>query len=345
MSKKNSSVNLKNGFKESKILSDIFSSFKRKLDFLNQKKYLVAVSGGPDSLALVALAKAYSFYKKSKFFYVLVDHNIRKNSGKESIKVKKILKKNKINLKIFLNKKKIVKNVQAEARKSRYEILLNYCKKHKIKVLITAHNLEDQVETFFIRLSRGSGLKGLSSMKTITKINSQVKLYRPLLDTKKTFLIKISKSVFGTYIKDPSNKNQKFLRTKVRNLKKHLENSGIKYDQIFKSISNLSISKNTLDGYLNKVFKELIKKQNKEISINFKKYSELNDDTKIAIINESIKKIKKNYYDLRSKKVENLIKNLNKKNFKKSTLGGCIFFKKNGNLCLKPENPKILAQI
>jgi tRNA(Ile)-lysidine synthase len=213
---------------------------------------------------------------------------------------------------------------------------LNYCKKHKIKVLITAHNLEDQVETFFIRLSRGSGLKGLSSMKTITKINSQVKLYRPLLDTKKTFLIKISKSVFGTYIKDPSNKNQKFLRTKVRNLKKHLENSGIKYDQIFKSISNLTISKNTLDGYLNKVFKELIKKQNKEISINFKKYSELNDDTKIAIINESIKKIKKNYYDLRSKKVENLIKNLNKKNFKKSTLGGCIFFKKNGNLCLKP---------
>ncbi len=337
MSKKNSSVNLKNGFKESKVLSEIFLNFKRKLDSLNKKKYLVAVSGGPDSLALVALAKAYSFYKNSKIYYVLVDHNIRKNSGKESIKVKKLLKKNKINLKILLNKKKIVKNVQAEARKSRYGILSNYCKKHKIKVLITAHNLEDQVETFFIRLSRGSGLKGLSSMKTITKLNSQVKLYRPLLDIKKTFLIKISKSVFGTYIKDPSNKNQKFLRTKIRKLKKHLESSGIKYDKIFKSISYLSISKNTLDGYFNKIFKELIKKKNKEILINFKKYSELGNDTKIALINECIKQIKKNYYDLRSKKVENLIKNLSKKKSKKWTLGGCIFIKKDGNICLKPE--------
>ena len=52
---------------------------------------------------------------------------------------------------------------------------------------------------------------------------------------------------------------------------------------------------------------------------------------------KSIKKLKKNYYDLRSKKVVNLIKNLKKKNFKKSTLGGCIFFKKGENLCLKIE--------
>ena len=58
---------------------------------------------------------------------------------------------------------------------------------------------------------------------------------------------------------------------------------------------------------------------------------------KIALINQSIKELKKNYYDVRSKKVENLIENLDKKNFKKSTLGGCIFFKKDANLCLKVE--------
>ena len=59
MSKKNSSVNLKNGFKDYKDLSTIFLNFKSKLDLLKKKKYLVAVSGGPDSLALVALTKAY----------------------------------------------------------------------------------------------------------------------------------------------------------------------------------------------------------------------------------------------------------------------------------------------
>jgi tRNA(Ile)-lysidine synthase len=337
MSKKNSSVNLKNGFKDFKDLSSIFINFKNKLDLLNKKSYTIAVSGGPDSLALAALTKAYSNIKKIKFKYVLVDHNIRKNSAKEAKQVKSLLKKNKINLNIILNKKKITKNIQSLARNRRYEILSNYCRKNKINTLITAHNLEDQVETFFIRLSRGSGLQGLSSMNYLSKIDNKVNLYRPLLDIKKKFLIKISKIVFGKYFKDPSNKNLKYLRTKIRNLKKPLEKSGIEYRQIIKSINNLASSKATLDDYLKKIFKETIKKKRKEIFINFEKFKEHNKEIKIALINESIRRLKNNYYNSRTKKVENLIKNLENTNFKKSTLGGCIFILKNGNLCLNIE--------
>ncbi len=337
MSKKNSNVNLKNGFKNFNDLSGIFINFRKKLDSLNKKNYLVAVSGGPDSLALAALAKYYSYIRNTKFHYVLVNHNIRKNSNREAEKVKKILKKININLKIFKNKKKITQNIQAEARNTRYKILNNYCRNNKIKVLITAHNLEDQVETFFIRLSRGSGLRGLSAMKLLSKLDGQASLFRPLLDIKKKFLIKITKNVFGNYIKDPSNKNIKFLRTKVRNLKKPLENSGISYEKIFKSIHNLSISKATLDEYFEVTFKNLIKKAKGEILIKFRKYDALNNDAKMALINESIRRLKKNYYDSRSKKVINLIKNIGKKDFKKSTLGGCIFSKKGENLCLKVE--------
>ena len=113
MSRKNSSVNLKNGFKDYKDLSAIFLNFKSKLDSLREKKYLVAVSGGPDSLALVALTKAYNFCKKTTFYYLLVDHNIRKNSSQEAKKVKNLLKKEHLNLKVLLNKKKIIKNIQA----------------------------------------------------------------------------------------------------------------------------------------------------------------------------------------------------------------------------------------
>ena len=337
MSKKNSSVNLKNGFKDYKDLSAIFLNFKNKLDSLKKKKYLVAVSGGPDSLALVALTKAYTYYKKTKFYYLLVNHNIRKNSRQEAKKVKNLLKKEYLNLKVSLNKKKITKNIQAEARNVRYDILKRFCKKNNIKIILTAHNLEDQVETFLIRLSRGSGLKGLSSMKSLNKIDNQVSLFRPLLDTQKQFLIKISKTIFGKYFKDPSNKNEKYLRTRVRNLKKPLEKSGIKYEKIFKSIQNLSQSKKTLDGYLSNIFKEFIKRSNSEILINFKKYKDLNKDIKIAVINQSIKQLKNNYYDLRSQKVQNLIRNVEKKDFKNSTLGGCIFFKKGKYLCLKAE--------
>jgi tRNA(Ile)-lysidine synthase len=337
MSKKNSSVNLKNGFKDLKDLSSIFLNFKKKLDNLNKKSYTVAVSGGPDSLALVALSKAYSNLKKTKFSYVLVDHNIRKNSSKEAKQVKNLLKKHQINLIIILNKKKITSNIQSLARNTRYEILSHYCKVNKISTLLTAHNLEDQVETFFIRLSRGSGLKGLASMKSLSVLKSKVNLYRPLLDVKKIFLTKISKIIFGKYFKDPSNKDLKYLRTRVRNLRKPLEKSGIEYEQIIKSINNLAKSKDTLEVYLKNIFKETIKKTKKEVSLNLKKFKEYNQEIKIALITESIKRLKNNYYNQRSKKVENLINNIEKRDFQKATLGGCIFIIKKDYLCLKIE--------
>ena len=337
MSKKNSSVNLKNGFKEFKDLSKIFSNFKSRLNLTNKKKFVVAVSGGPDSLALAALSKAYTYCYKSKFYYVLINHNIRRNSLQEAKKVKNLLQKKQINLKIISNKKKIEKNIQGEARNIRYELLSNFCLKNNIRSLITAHNLDDQVETFLIRLSRGSGLRGLSAMRPKSKISSKIDLYRPLLDTKKEFLIKISKKTFGNFIKDPSNKNLKYLRTKVRTLKKPLEKSGVEYEQIFKSIRNLSDSRDSLDDFLKKEFSKIIKKKDREILINLKKFKKHNNEIKMAIINASIKKLKKNYYDPRAKKVINLIRTIDKKGFKKSTLGGCIFFKKGINLCLKEE--------
>ncbi|MDC0511685.1 tRNA lysidine(34) synthetase TilS [Pelagibacteraceae bacterium] len=337
MSKKNLSVNLKNGFNNFKDLSNIFFDFKNKLDNLKKKSYTVAVSGGPDSLALVALTKAYSYTKTVKFHYVLVNHNIRKNSSQEANQVKNLLKKKKINLVIILNKKKIIKNIQGQARNIRYKILSDFCKKKRVSTLLTAHNLEDQVETFFIRLSRGSGLKGLSAMNYLSKIGNNVNLYRPLLETKKKFLIKISKNIFGKYIRDPSNKNEKYLRTKIRNLKKPLEKSGIEYDQIIRSIKNLASSKMTLDLHFKEIFNEMIKKNKKEILVNFDKLKKFNREIKMAIINESVRQLKKNYYSIRSKKICDLINKFENAKFKQATLGGCIFTIKKGNLCLKAE--------
>ena len=74
MSKKNSSVILKNRFCDFKDLSLIYSNFKNKLDKLKRKSYAVAISGGPDSLALAALSKAYSIRKKQSFimFWLII---------------------------------------------------------------------------------------------------------------------------------------------------------------------------------------------------------------------------------------------------------------------------------
>ena len=133
MSKKNSIVILKNSFIEQEELSIIYSSFKKNLSHLKTNIFLVAVSGGPDSLALAALAKSYNYNNKSKFYFVLVDHKIRKNSSTEAISVKKLLKKFKITLHILKNKKLIKKNIQSEARNIRYDLLKKFCKKKKLE--------------------------------------------------------------------------------------------------------------------------------------------------------------------------------------------------------------------
>ena len=216
-------------------------------------------------------------------------------------------------------------------------MILNFCKKQKISAIITAHNLEDQVETFFIRLSRGSGLTGLSSIQPISKLDKNVKLFRPLLDVKKKFLIRISLNFFGKYFKDPSNKNPKYLRTKVRNLEKPLKKSGIIYDQVIKSINNLASSKAILDDYYQQIFKDISKKSNASILIDFKKFKKLNEEIKIRVINDSIRQLKRNYYNLRSRKVVNLIERIEKKNYSKLTLGGCLILKKEQYLLFKKE--------
>jgi len=338
MSKKNSNVILKNGFKNYEELSYIYSTFKKKLNLFKKKIFLIAVSGGPDSLALTALAKSYNYENKCKIYYVLVDHNLRKNSSREAESVKKLLKKHKITLNILKNKKLIKRNIQSEARGIRYNLLVNFCKKKRIQTILTAHNLEDQVETFFIRLSRGSGLHGLSSMKPINKINGNIHLVRPLLDFKKIQLIKISKVIFGKFYKDPTNKNKKYLRTRIRNLKKSLEKSGISYDQVFQSIKNLASSRDTLDLYFNRIYKNLINKKKNKILINLKSLNSLNQEMKMRVFKKSIKDFTNAYYSPRSKKIFNLINQIKTKKNAKLTLGGCIILREKNHIILKKEN-------
>ncbi len=338
MSKKNSNVILKDCFKNNEELSHIYSSFKKKLKSLKKNFFLVAVSGGPDSLALTALSKAYSYENKCKIYYVLVDHNIRKNSSNEAKSVKRLLKKHQIKLNVLKNTKKITKNIQSEARIIRYDLIVNFCKKKRIKTILTAHNLEDQVETFFIRLSRGSGLQGLSSMKQIYKINGNISLIRPLLDFKKNQLIKISKIIFGRYFKDPTNKNTKYLRTRIRNLKKPLEMSGINYDKIFQSIKNLASSRDTLDFYFNKIYKDIIVKKKNKIYMDLKNFHNINQEMKVMVLKKTIKDFTHSYYATRSKKIINLINQIKEKKNAKFTLGGCIILREKKHIIFQKEN-------
>ena len=126
----------------------------------------MAVSGGPDSLALTFLTKIYALKYNLNCKYFIVDHRLRKESTQEAKRVKKILKNFGIKLEILTWKgKKPLSNIQSLARKKRYELLFLKCKSLKISNLIIGHHLNDLIENFFIRMIRGSGLKGWFLLK------------------------------------------------------------------------------------------------------------------------------------------------------------------------------------
>ncbi|MDA7606134.1 tRNA lysidine(34) synthetase TilS [Pelagibacteraceae bacterium] len=341
MSKKDLSVlNLKKSNLNNKTFL-IYSNFKSYLEkCVKKKNCLVAVSGGPDSLALAVLSKIYSEEKKNRVFFVLIDHGIRPNSSKEAKDVKTLFKKKKINLTILKNRKKIDNNIQSQARDVRYKLLLDFCNKNKIKFILTGHHREDQIETFLIRLSRGSGIQGLSSMKKISSLNTKTKLIRPLLDEKKQYLAVLAKQYFGKFFKDSSNTNQKYLRTKIRGLIKHFEKSGIKHDRIINSINNLGATRDTLNAYILRVEKNCITKKKEKIVISLKNLSIENEEIQLKIISNCITSISKNYYPPRAKKVLNLLNGIKSDKKIKSTLGGCVIHKIQNNLVIYKEEFK-----
>ena len=113
--------------------------------------------------------------------------------------------------------KKPIKNIQSLARNKRYDLLFSKCKKLKINNLITGHHSDDFLENFFIRMIRGSGLKGLVSLEKKAKLG-KINLIRPLLNFNKKDLEFISKHVFNFYVNDTSNADTKFTRIRIRKL-------------------------------------------------------------------------------------------------------------------------------
>ena len=165
----------------------IYNKFEKYLNI--NENFAVAVSGGPDSLALSFLAKIYSIKNLLNVKYFIIDHKLRNNSTLEAKNVQKQLKKFSINLNILKwNGIKPKKNIQSIARDKRYELLLNETKKFKIKNILLGHHLDDLFENFFIRILRGSGLNGLISLDKKTQ-NNNINIIRPLLNFEKKDLI------------------------------------------------------------------------------------------------------------------------------------------------------------
>ena len=321
--------------KISKIYNEFSSSLKVK------DNLAVAVSGGPDSLALAYLTKCYSLKNKIKVRYYIVNHKLRKESSLEAKTVKKILKKIDIQSTILnWNGKKPSKNIQAEARDKRYSLLANECKKNNIKYLLLGHHLNDLFENFLIRIVRGSGLNGLISFSKNIKYRGQdLNIIRPLLNLEKKDLLYISEKVFNFFVKDPSNLNEDYKRTRIRNLLDSLEKEGLDVKKLKLTINNLKDSDKSIKFYVDRNLKKnvvFLKRRNIYIlSYNFFDQSH---EIIFRSLTNLIQNLGKKYYPVRGKSINELIKKIKKNSFTKVTLGGCFIERANETILISQES-------
>ena len=333
--------------KHKKILSQlnqkkIFKIYNEFSSSLKVKENLaIAVSGGPDSMALAFLAKCYSIKNQVKVKYFIVDHMLRKESTSEAKTVRNNLKKINVNCQILpWYGKKPSKNISASARDKRYFLLINECKKNNIKNLLLGHHLDDLSENFLIRIVRGSGLNGLTSFNKKTKYKDQkLDIVRPLLDVEKKDLIYISKKVFNFFIKDPSNINEEFKRTRIRNLLHSLEKEGLDKKKLILTINNLKDSDRSIKFYLDKNLKKnVIFLKKKNIYILGQNFFDQSHEVIFRSLTKIIQILGKKYYPVRGKSINELIKGINGKTFSKVTLGGCFIEIVNETILISKEN-------
>ena len=317
----------------------IYKKFENILK-LNQD-FIVGVSGGPDSLALCFLTKIYSIKKSCKVYYYIVDHRLRINSSTEAQSVKKLLKKYNIESDILKwYGKKPINNIQSLATDKRYSLLINQAKKLNIKTILTGHHIDDLYENFFIRISSGSGLNGLISFSEKT-IRDKVNIVRPLISFEKKYLNYVTTNVFKSYIKDPSNEDNKFKRVRIRKLIKNLQKDGLDKNKFLLTIKNLTDSNETIKFYVAKNLKDnsYIYKDKSKIILNEEFFNQPHEVT-FRSLTEIIRFVGNKYYSVRGKKVDVIIDKLKGENkFSiKLTLGNCIINKVSRSIIVVKEH-------
>ena len=194
---------------------------------------VLAVSGGPDSIALMVLVSrwAQSLKRRPKLLVATVDHGLRAQAKREAADVAKLARTLGLTHRTLKwTGKKPSTGLQQAARLARYRLLGDAARKAGAPYVLTAHTLDDQAETVLIRMSRGSGITGLSAMARVAPLPSGgdgVELLRPLLDVPKARLIATLRDAKIPFATDPSNRDPRFTRARLRGLMPQLAEEGL----------------------------------------------------------------------------------------------------------------------
>lgn len=181
----------------------------------------VAVSGGADSMALTLLVDTWARSQGGRVTALTVDHGLRAEAAAEAAQVKAWLTaRGIVHESLRWEGDKPRTGIQAAARRARYELLLDWCRRHGVIHLFLAHHADDQAETVAMRQARKSGPEGLAAMALISPPPVPgprwPRLLRPLLPVRKERLEATLRAMGQPWIDDPSNLDLKFERVRIR---------------------------------------------------------------------------------------------------------------------------------
>jgi tRNA(Ile)-lysidine synthase len=214
---------------------------------------VVAVSGGSDSLALMFLLADWARAASKPAPVVLtVDHGLNDNSERVARDVLRRAKAAGLTGELLVWKDKKPKaDIEAAAREARYRLIGEWCHAHKVGGVYAAHTLEDQAETFLLRLGRGSGLDGLSAMRPVALYPvpgfDDLRVVRPLLDMGREQLRGFLKARKETWVDDPMNADPRFARARLREAWPMLGALGLSSSRIAGAARHLARAREALD--------------------------------------------------------------------------------------------------
>jgi tRNA(Ile)-lysidine synthase len=195
--------------------TDQIARFAREIELLGfeEGRLGLAVSGGPDSLALLLLASA-AF--PGQIEAATVDHGLRRESAIEALHVEDICERIDCPHTILnVTVEEGAAGLQAEARRARYAALAAWAAQRDIAQIATAHHADDQAETVLMRLQRGSGVAGLSGIRP-RRAEGTLRILRPLLGWTKAELVHLVSRAGVEALEDPSNRDVRFDRAAMR---------------------------------------------------------------------------------------------------------------------------------
>jgi len=227
---------------------------------------VLAVSGGPDSTALLWLAARWRDGQEHppKLIAVTVDHGLRTESAREARAVKRLARKLKVEHRTLRwTGQKPQSGIQEAARGARYRLLGAAARAARARYVVTAHTQDDQAETVLFRLLRGSGVAGLRGMTPVAALpgparQSEPRLLRPLLTVPKSRLLAALAAADIAFADDPSNRDPRFARPRLRELMPQLAAEGLTVQRLAVLSRRIGRVEVALDDALNKALMRFV---------------------------------------------------------------------------------------